>query len=534
MASARKLKSNLAIFPAGARTRNDWTFSRLRAAELQADAGNLAMASQVCDWLLTDDRVSGTLSARTEALLGLTPTFEPAGDKRRSNRAVKALEAGEDWFEAYPESELEQFLTWGILLGVAPGRHNWRDNPDHGGRLLPYPEFWHPETLQQDQRTREWSIADAGHQRHILTPGDSEWLLSTPFGKNRPWARGLWRSLRRWVLLKSLALQDINRLGAKGATAVGTTEPGTTYDQRKQLAQEIAESEEEAVIILQAGADLKLIQAHAGSEKIYTEQIKLADLAIAIRVRGGNLSTNVTENGAKSATESQQDTGDVAKLRFDNGTLTTFTHDQSLVWWSEFNFGDRGLAPWPQWPVEPEEDLEARVANEQKSFETCDKAEQLGFDVDRQKFLDTHKIDWCKPGAKPAPVAPPPVPGAPPAPGAKQPPAEPPPAKASAKFSAHLGKLQAFAQAKGTSGRDDAQAYADELSTNGLERANQALAATFAAIEEELDAATGYEDLLARLQARYKTLDPHELADIVESVTVLADLAGRLGVNQDA
>lgn len=532
--SRKSSRANKVLFPARTRSRSDWTFSRLRAAEIQADGGNYTLATQVCDWLLTDDRVAATLSARTDALFGLTPIFEPSGDKRRSNRAVKALEAGEDWFESYPESELEQLHTWGLLLGVAPGRHQWRENEGHGKRLLPYPEFWYPETLQQNLTTQEWSICDSNQQRHTLTPGDSEWLLHTPFGKNRPHARGLWRSLKNWVLLKRLAMTDLSRLGKKGSTAVGTAPEGSTYEQRQELASAIAESEDEAVIILAAGYDLKMIQASASSQAIYDAQIKLADLAIAIRIRGGNLSTEV-KGGSKAAAESQERTGDNAKLRFDNGTLTTTVHDQSLVWWAEFNFGDRALAPWPQWPVEPEEDLEARVANEQKSFETCKAAEDLGFDVDRKKFLETHKIDWATPGTKPAPVAPPPALGAPtPAPG--NPPAPPPPAppKPPGKAAAALLKLQAFARAAGTTGQESGQQYADELAANGLSAAQSALAATFAAIEEEIDAATGYENLLDRLRKRYTSLDPHELIDIVESCMVLGELAGRVAVTEDS
>ncbi len=527
--------SNKVLFPSRTRTRSDWTFTRLRAAEIQADGGNYSLATQVCDWLLTDDRVAGALSARTEALLGLTPTFEPSGDKRRSNRAVKALEAGEDWFESYPESELEQLHTWGLLLGVAPGRHQWRENEDHGDRLLPYPEFWYPESLQQDLTTQVWSICDSTNRRHTLTPGDSEWLLHTPFGRNRPHARGLWRSLKNWVLLKRLAMTDLSRLGKKGATAVGESPDGSTYEQRQELAKAIAESEDDAVIILAAGFKLELLQLTAGSQQVYDAQIKLADLAIAIRIRGGNLSTNVTDSGSRAATDSQQKTGDDAKLKFDAGTLSTTTHDQSLVWWAEFNFGDRGLAPWPVWPVEPDEDLKAKVETEGKSFETCERAEKLGFEVDRKKFLEVHKIEWAAPGTvPPKPTIPPPVPGTPPAPsdGGKQLPPAPP--KASARITAHLGKLRAFAQATGTAGQASGQEYSDDLAAQGLAAAEPLLAGVIAAIDEELDAATGYEDLLERLRKRYEDLDPHELVDVVESAMVLAELGGRLAVNQDA
>lgn len=547
MASRKNSKSNSVLFPARGRTRHDWTFAKLRAAEIQADSGNYALATQVCDWLLTDDRVAGALSARTEALFGLTPSFEPAGDRRRSNRAVKALEAGEDWFESYPEAELEQLHTWGLLLGASPGRHQWRENADHGSRLLPYPEFWYPESLQQNMTTLAWSIADSTNTRHVLTPGDSEWLLHTPFGRNRPHARGLWRSLKNWVLLKRLAMTDLSRLGKKGATAVGTAPDGSTFEQRQELAKAISESEDEAVIILAAGYDLKLIQAQASSQLIYDAQIKLADLAIAIRIRGGNLSTNVTENGARSATDSQQKTGDNAKLKFDNGTLTTTLHDQSLVWWAEFNFGDRALAPWPSWPVEPEEDKAQRAGLIKILGEGLQLLAQQGARFDTKVLNEEFDLsfvkDWDGPksgalGQPPLPNQPAPgQPGTPPAPGAPAPPAppvppEPKPSKVTS-LTARLGKLSSFVRAAKTSGHDDGQAYADELADGGQVAVTAALEQTLQAIEQELDAATGYDDLLTRLRARYATLDPHDIVDVVESCMVLGELAGRLAVNQD-
>jgi hypothetical protein len=542
MASRKSSKSNDVLFAAATRSRSDWTFARLRAAEIQADGGNYTLATQVCDWLLTDDRISGTLGARTEALLGLTPTFEPSGDKRRSNRAVKALDAGDDWFIAYPEAELDQLHSWGLLLGVAPGRHNWAEGKRNGGRLLPFPAFWYPETLQQDQRTREWSICDSTNKRHILTPGDSEWLLHTPFGQNRPHARGLWRSLKNWALLKRLAMMDLKRLGAKGATAVGTSPDGSTFEQRQELAKAIAESEDDAVIILAAGFDLKLIQSYAGSQQIYDAQIKLADLAIAIRIRGGNLSTNV-EEGSRAAAKEQKKSGDNAKLLFDDKTLSSFVHDQSLVWWAEFNYGDPELAPWPAWPVEQGEDLQAKVETEEKSFQTVDLAEKLGFDVDRKAFLEAHKIDWAKEGKRPDSSLPvpgaPPQPGAPPAPGQPPAPPAPPvdskelPAPKPGKKAAALNKLLAFSRAAKEAGQEGAQKYADDLATAGLGAIAGAIDSTISAIEAELDAATGYDDLLERLRKRYVDLDPSDIIDVVESVMVLAELGGMHAVNLD-
>jgi hypothetical protein len=170
-----------AIYPQTPRTFTTWTADRIRAAELQASNGNLRLASECCEWILTDDRVS-TLETRVQALTGLTPQFEASGDKRRSNRAVKALDAQEDWWEGYPESELTELHVHGVLLGISLARHYWAANDDHGGRLLPNPETWPTHTLAQDQRTRQWSVCDSENARHDVTAGDSEWIQALALG----------------------------------------------------------------------------------------------------------------------------------------------------------------------------------------------------------------------------------------------------------------------------------------------------------------------------------------------------------------
>jgi phage gp29-like protein len=530
-----------AIYPQTPRTFTTWTSDRIRAAELQAGSGNLRLASECCEWILTDDRVS-TLETRVQALTGLTPKFEASGDKRRSSTTVKALDAKEDWWEGYPEAELTELHLHGVLLGVSLARHYWQANEDHGGRLLPNPETWPSHTLAQDQRTRQWSVADSENVRHDVTAGDSEWILHTPYGKHRPAMKGAWRKLSRWVLLKELARQDWSRHAEKASTLVAEAAEGTTKDQRKQLAEDLAAIGGDAVIALAPGYTLKLLEVEANTEVIYKAQIDVANKAIAIILRGGDQSTEIGKNGGRAATEVQERRGDAVKLVWDASTLGTTLHKQSLSWWAEFNYGDRKLAPWPAWPVEPEEDLKAKVETEEKSFDTVDKAEKLGFKVDRKKFLEQHKIDWAEEGerpkvvnatAEPVPGNPPPLPGAQPAPPPADPKAPPKPAKASARVAAHLGKLLAFAKAAKTSGHDDGQAYADELAENGLAVVQGAIGATIAVIEQEIDAATSYEDLQQRLRARYEDLDPSEITDVIESCMVLAELAGRHAVNLD-
>lgn len=548
MATTRKLRlvrseDSAATSAPAVRTVTKWTFDLLRAAEHQADGGTLRLAAQVCEWLLTNESVAGALSARVDALLGLTPTFEPSGDKRSSKRVVRALEAGEDWWEAYPESELDQIHTWGILLGVAPARQKWAANEDHGGRLLAYPEFWHPETLQFSYQTREWSVQNALGQRLTVTAGGPEWMLHTPYGKDRPHARGLWRSLKNWALLEQLAQQDFSRAGEKSRQLVGTSGEDNTHKQREDLADQLFNSGEDAAIILAAGFDLKALQMPAVLPELYSRQIQLAKTAIATRIRGGNLSTEVKgDGGTQAAAKVQRATGDQPKLRWDAQTLSTTVHDQSLVHWAQYNFGDRKLAPWPVWPVEPEEDKKLAAETEEKALANLKTAEGLGLDVDRKAFLDAYGIDWAKPGTKPEPPKPG-EPGQPPAPGAPlqgAPPA-PAPSKQGAKQEPPeaRGQLLASLLASGflgakVAGFINGQAYADRLAEASTTDAIAALEGTLEAILAEVNAANDPEDLKRRLYALYEGLDPEDLTELTYRAMAMADYAGRAAVNDDA
>jgi hypothetical protein len=527
------------------RTFTQWTPALIRSAEIQADSGNLRYAANVCDWLLTNPIVYSGLRTRLNLLLGLDPTFESSGDKRRSKRVVKALEAGEDWWEAYPETELFQMLAWGLLLGVCPVHQSpWTARPDHGGRELPTFEVWHPQHLRRDPRTREWRIKVAsdsiGETEETLEPGDGEWVLHTPFGKNRPWAWGMWRCLADLVLLAEYGWQDWGKVSERAILLVLTCLDagaakelqGYTKAARQQLASDIYARGSEGVAALPPGIDLKAVQAAVDASKIQGELIKAAHKAIAIVIRGGNLSTDSGDAGSRAATETQSDMGDGGNLRFDAQSLTTTVHDQSLTWWAQRNYGDAALAPWPVYPVEEDEDLLAKTETEEKAFANCDSAEQLGFIVDRAKFLEEHKISWAKPGEKPPEPKPPESPPVVPSPDDPAGGEGEPELDANGKpVAAQARAMQGRAATKGTANGQD---YADRVIARATAHGARELASTVAAMVAAVRNAGSYEEARAAVLKAYgKTAAPTELASLTEAALTMASLGGRLAVTED-
>lgn len=512
----------------------DWTPAKIRSAELQAEQGNLQWAAALVEWMRGDDRVKACTEARLDALFGLEPTFEPgAGRARKSSRVVKALEAGEDWWRSYPERELRKIVSWGIDLGVAPARHYWTERADHGGRVLPMPRLWHPQTLRWSWHERRWTLRDQNHVELVVTPGDGEWILHTPFGEDRPWADGLWRSIARWVLLKQYAQGDWGRHSEKNAKLVVTAPVGATRAQRQELAQDLASSGTDAVIALANGFAMELLELTANTRQIYQAQIEMADLAIAILYRGGNLSTNV-EGGSRAAAESQAKTGDTAKLRFDAQSITTTIHEQSLRPWAEYNYGDPALAPWPAYPVEPEEDKAKRATMVKTLGEGLTVWDKLGFDVDPKAVQEEFGLTFLRGRSRER--APDPVP-APPAPKDGEPEPEPAPKdRGKARSGMERPRLASGAPLNANSGFVNGQLYSDDLVDSASEKGGKALASTLLdELREVIRNAKSYDEVRSAVLAKYREArSPTELRKLTQNALVLADMAGALAVRQDS
>lgn len=379
-------------------------------AENAANYGNLRLAASLCEWMLGDDRIGPLLHMRVESLLSLTPTFEPSGDRRRSNRAVRAMEAEEDWWKAYPDGELAQIVLWGILLGVAPARHVWTTDPETG-RLLPKPEFWHPQHLRWDMDTRRWMIcvADArtpnfGAEQELVA-GDGGWLLHTPFGRNRPWSMGLWRSLSRLAMLKQLAIEDWAQHSEKSsmlAASSSATTPSSAQE-RARLGADIYQRGRNGVVVLPSGFDLKLVESIANTRNLYQAQIEMANTAISIAIRGGNLTTEV-KSGSLAAAQTQERLGDDQKRRFDAAKIVDTLHEQSLPYWALYNFGDPKLAPWPIYPTDERDDLVLKGNTMLTSAQALTQFANLGFSINRAEFAEHFELEGFlgepKPGEK--------------------------------------------------------------------------------------------------------------------------------------
>jgi hypothetical protein len=531
-ASEKRARSNTSLQQPSVRAARTWTPQLVKTAERTADSGNMQMLGELCDQLLADERIRKAYETTVGGLLSLDLTFEAAGDGRRRGRAVKALEADEDWWAAFPESELQQFLTAGRLAGVSWGQLRWQA---HLTRIVPRLEPWDIRHFRYDWQKRQWFVrTDTGSELPV-NAGDGQWIAYMPYGSYRPWAYGQWRGLSRWWLLKGYAISDWGRTGAVGAALVATPRESndleTNASQRKKLSDDMyALSQAGGVIVLPNGFEMKVVEQMANTARNYNGQIEASNTAIDIAIQGQNLTSEV--QGGSHAAASVHERVEDRVIRNVSSTAATCLHDQALTHWAQFNFGASTIAPWPLWDTEPPEDTKAE-ADGQKAFGDAMKAVQdAGFEVvNAAEIAEKHGL---KIKVKPKEDLPPdPVPD-PNDPNAPKPPAKVPPKKGALAHGGFHAVLASGAPVSENPGFVAGQLYADAIVEFAKKKADAALEPTITAIGEALKAATSYEDLRERLKVLAPELDATEVNELVYRVMALGEFTGRHAVTADA
>lgn len=334
-----------------ARTFCDWNTNSVRAAQIIADGGSLRALSDLVDQLRADDRIGGVLQQLSLVLFGLPLGFKDSLRGPGGYRAVRSAEAESDWWSMTSEADLADLFEWGITEGVGLAELVYPPALNSFGRIVPRVKVWNPRWLRWEHSAQTWLLCTRDNTEIEITPGDGKWLMFTPFGRNRPWARGLWRKLSTSYLLKTFARTDWARHSEVHGLPlrVGSSPPESTPEQREEYADELDELGRDTSIVLPPGYGLEFKEAVGRTWEMFPRQIESADLAIAIAVLGQNLTTEV-QGGSLAASEVHRIVK-VELLRFYAESFSTCLHDQLLEPWAELNFGSREGAPYPRWEV---------------------------------------------------------------------------------------------------------------------------------------------------------------------------------------
>lgn len=354
-----------------------WTAETVRAAELLADTGNLRLAADLCEWLLADETLAGLLDTRIDTLLGF-PREVVGGP-----HAGQLTEDSERFFD---EPTWKQFHSWALLLNCALAELTWTLDPETG-REVPRMRVWNPRWLRWDWGTGRWLLT-VGEQpgtyfgKEIpITPGDGRWILWCPQGNERPWTKGLYRSVARWAMLKALALRGwaihADKLGIGIMVALGVDGKG---DERQRATEKLRSLGTNGAIALGTGADVKIIESSQRTWENFKAQLDQAETGFAMAILGQNATSNA------SSSSSARVLADVARGRivFDAENSDTFVHENITVPWSIANWGIERTAKLVR-TVETEDDRSKRAAQAQMTAQAAASLKSAGANLD----LDT-------------------------------------------------------------------------------------------------------------------------------------------------
>ena len=503
-----------------------WTVSEVRSALRMHADGDFSLSAQLADTMQEDDAIPGLLEKRVGGVLGSAFSLQPveAPNRQLSQRLVAKY--GPLWWDTFPESELQDFLSWRRLLGVGPGVLDW----DRGGnewrarfRCL------HPQFLRFDQFNRKW-LYQAREGELEVTPGDGRWILLTD--GQRGWMRCAVRSQAITWIGKQHTIRDWNRYNERhGLPIIKAMAPAIADDDdTDQFFEDVRELGSELVATLpthldEDGAkfDLELLEAKDQSWQTFQAHLDRCDRRFTIYFLGANIGTEVNKEGARATADAHRGV-EREKAKVDAENLSTELRRQGLYPLIGFNVAGAGIEsiPWPKWNTDPPDDDDAQA----KSKETFGKAlVELGNAGYEVQNLDELQERYGLKLVKREPPTPP------------KPSVSPNEGNDAPTQTAHRRRpglqLLSGASAQENAGFLSGQLYADALVESAAAASKPTIDETIKAIREELDAAEDYEDLRKRLRARYEEMSPEELNSIVFAAMALADLAGRAAVQED-
>lgn len=510
---------------------SQWTLFSASSAVNAHERGDFSQSARLVDAMGRDDRIDATLGTRIQAMLGLDFELQASEDgDGRSNKSV-AKQFTKQWFRLCTEEALGEALKWRIMLGFGIGELIWFDDR---GRLQSAPQrlkLWHPQHARYDFEREKFLLRTADGPEVEVNHGDGKWVI---FGNGqRPWMRGAVRALWILWLARQYAFRDWNLFSERtGQGILGVkTIHGADSGERDQLVAKL-EREWRGIIaaLPQTGDDnggansgLDLLETEAG-EDVFDKLIAKSDVAIAVRLLGQNLTTEV--KGGSFAAANAHDRVRIDYLRADVDQTATDTKSGILEPWAERVHGSRDLAPDPHWDADPPAD-EAAIADAQKTFgEAIAAVQNAGYDVKNvDELADRHGFKLEK---RPEPA---------PAPGGALPVAGQKPGTAGAQPANSNGRRVAATQlAQG--GHDDpgfvqGAEYLDALVAAGTQRAQQALANEIAAIQTIIRSSQTPAELKAGLAALYAGADQSELGTVLERARIMAEMAGKYSVIED-
>jgi hypothetical protein len=368
---------DLGLIEQPTRPRSEITMGVRKAALDLCEQGVLREAADITRAAMTESGYArGILSDLTHGLWSLPHAF--IGDPEMIAALDDSHERIGQWRVMFPEPDVIRLLSWGITLGVGIGQMRRKyttadaypldlaeaadgyhvpvlNRPigAHDTRIL---RTWDPKYLRHQWWDDTWWLMTADGEIRI-TPNDGEWILYCPFGSQKPWEYGTWRSLTRAFVVERDAIFDQSRHAEVLAPLrVGKVPQGTTERQRKKYLDQIRAMKRMGVFVLPPGLEYTIVESTSKIADIYSKIIQFARDEYAMQ--SGVLTTATGSPGFSKGDVQERFTR--AILSSLGGSLAATFYNGALVQWGQENYG-REDAPRVEIDTAAPEDKKARA-----------------------------------------------------------------------------------------------------------------------------------------------------------------------------
>ena len=323
-----------------------WTVPAVRGVIDNAEQGNIEGLADLSEYMQRDSALSAALDRRVHDLLRCPFRISPFTSSKRDLAVADAVRRF--WPCMAQEVDLRQWVTSFHLMDFAPASVDLETIIDEDNNVWSVPKMrWrNPRYFYYDPGRVTWVDisytgiidVDVENGRHILAttwhmgkfPGYAsklaeDWLNKTfalrDFGE--------WRDLFAWPAIK-------------GIVPAGGSDDN---NEKTQFANELAGAVRNRVIMSQrdsqgnATYDAEVMPLAKGDEwKSFMEIVEYTDRKYQVAFLGGNVSSEVVDQGAKATAQAQL-TSEIRMVQADNAALSQVLRDQLIRFFVTLNFG---------------------------------------------------------------------------------------------------------------------------------------------------------------------------------------------------
>jgi phage gp29-like protein len=509
-----------------------WTIARVLSAIDLHEVGDFCESSLLADAFGRDDRISACEEARLNALVGMDAgEFElrPVEGKwaRRSKALIPQLE--EWWDDVVTDAWVKKTLLDGIRLGVSLTHIEWKRT---ARRWVPAKlTHWHASNFRWSEQDQRY-LAHTTDGEIIIEPDDPNWFIYTPGGE-RSWMCGDVRCLGVPYVMRQWDLRDWARFNERhGQPILAIHEPSSqgpaghkdaffagmkTMGRSGIVRLPFAEKHED-------GYGLDLVESKSRGADTFDTFLDRLNIAIAIRINGQNLTTEIQGGSYSAAGWHMRVRRDYAEG--DAATLGAAERDQLVRRWGRFNVPgwDDVMAPVPAWDLQIPEDQGATAETFLKGAQAAQAFKDAGIRIDVAAMMERLGVPMLA-GEPTEEVEEPdePEPGAPP-------PGEPQPKNGDPDARGRRGAPRAEAD-----GYANGREYISRLETSAAATLRGSVAEFAETLLEAVDGAEDPEDIRHDVLAAYQGAPaPEAMRDTLDKSWQMAQRAGRVAVHEEA